>query len=130
MICWNCSKEIPDNAKMCIHCEKSVEDQPSAEEIEVVKKIFEEMDPEGKEALMAAIQKADSAEELIRDIFVGDCPQCESTETRDCENDPEIDDLMVGHCLKCGQLWCTECERLFKKGETSCDCYDDEEFEE
>ena len=59
--------------------------------------------------------------------FVGACPKCEGTNTGDCENDPEIDELLVGRCYDCGQLWCTECLRLLEPQAAYCECWDEEE---
>jgi len=68
-------------------------------------------------------------DEFLREIFVGDCPRCGSSNTHDCtapdfELDLEgkpmkigsecsvarmLDDPCVGHCDDCDYLWCLEC---------------------
>ena len=55
-----------------------------------------------------------AGEEFVNRIMVGDCPACGSSETSDCENDPEIDDPCVARCLACGQLWCPDCGEFFQ----------------
>ena len=52
---------------------------------------------------------------------------CRSENTGDCEHDPEINDILVGRCFDCGQLWCTECDRLLKKDCPSCECWEEDE---
>jgi len=53
---------------------------------------------------------------FIREIMVGDCPNCGSFNTHDCSKDDfdcevakMVDDPTVGHCDDCGYLWCLEC---------------------
>lgn len=54
--------------------------------------------------------------EFIREIMVGDCPNCGSPNTHDClregsdcEMAKNFDDPTIGHCDDCGYLWCLEC---------------------
>jgi hypothetical protein len=61
---------------------------------------------------------AELPEELLNEIFVGECPECGSRGTRDCEEVPEVEDITLGLCNTCGYLWCTECGRPVAKGST------------
>jgi len=73
-----------------------------------------------QDELIDAIEEssAESPEELLNEIFVGECPKCGSRDTRDCEAVPEVEDITLGLCNKCGYLWCTECGRPVAKGST------------
>jgi len=126
MRCWNCGKKIPDKAKVCRFCEAAVEDEPTAEEEEVVRDIIKQMPPEAMEELRAAFEGSGTAEEFVDRIFVGDCPKCGSEETGNCLSDPEIKELLVGRCYQCGQLWCTECDHLLERDSPSCECWEEE----
>jgi hypothetical protein len=132
MRCWNCNKKIPDKAQVCEFCEASMEGAPTEEEKDIVRGLLREMPPEVIEDLRAAMDGTNTAEEFADRIFVGDCPKCGSTRTGNCESDPEINDLLVGRCYECGQLFCTECEKLLTAAAPSCDCLDeeDDEFDE
>lgn len=57
--------------------------------------ILDEMDPQAKEMLIEAVQSAQTGEELIRSIFVGSCPNCESENTGGCEDDREFENPLV-----------------------------------
>jgi hypothetical protein len=75
--------------------------------------------PEGlKDEMVKAIEEssAESPEEFLNEVFVGECPECGSRDTRDCEEVPEVEDITVGSCNTCGYLWCTECGRPVTKG--------------
>ncbi len=126
MKCWNCLKKLPKGAKACPFCEAAVEDEPSPDEIEAVKDILDQMPADMLGDLEALVADSDSAEDFVNRIFVGDCPKCNSSETGDCENDPEIDNLLVGRCYQCGHLWCTECERPLDPKSPDCTCWDEE----
>ncbi len=79
---------------------------------------WESLPEDVKEALKKAIEESTAADvdQFISEIFVGDCPECGSSNTSDCEEIPEIEDVTVGLCMNCGYLWCTECERHLDKG--------------
>ena len=126
MRCWNCGKTIPDKAKACRFCEAAVQPEPTDEEQAVAREMLDQMDPEAMQELQAALGESETAEEFVNRIFVGDCPKCGSTETGDCENDPEIGELLVGRCYQCGQLWCTECLQLLKPDAPHCECWDED----
>lgn len=113
MKCWSCLKEIPDKAEFCPHCEAEVTEEPSAEEQAAVADMLELMSPELLSALGDAFDKSATGEDFVNRIMVGDCPQCGSSKTGDCENDPEIDDPCIGRCFECGQLWCLDCGEFF-----------------
>ncbi len=52
-------------------------------------------------------------------IMVAPCPNCGSTNTRDCGN-TEINDPTVGFCMDCGCMGCLICGAVFDDGETQC----------
>jgi hypothetical protein len=120
MRCWNCHRKIPDDAKACRYCEASVEDAPTVEEMEAVEEMLGEMPPEVVEELTQAFEGSTSAEEFVNRIMVGDCPKCGSSNTGDCDKDPDLEDICVGRCFTCGQLWCLDCGELFEKGQLRC----------
>jgi hypothetical protein len=127
MRCWNCGREIPEAVRACQFCEAAVEPEPSEEEKEAVRELLGQIPPEALEELRSAFQQSATAEEFADRILVGECPQCGSLETGNCENDPEIGELLVGRCFQCGQLWCTECGRLLEPDSASCACWQEEE---
>jgi hypothetical protein len=128
MRCMNCNREIPKTAKICVHCESPVTPEPSAEELDAARALLDGLPPDALAELQQVFRDSATADEFVDRIFVGDCPTCASSNTGDCENDPEIGELLVGRCYDCGQLWCTECDKLLKLGATVCDCWDDDDF--
>jgi len=52
-------------------------------------------------------------------VMVAPCPNCGSTNTRDCAN-TAIGDQTVGICLDCGCIGCLICGAVFNDGETEC----------
>ena len=124
--CLNCGKTLPQSAKYCPYCEAPVEEPPSEEERAFILKMMAEMDPQTRQELKEAFDSSESAEELIKNIFVGSCPKCESSNTGDCDTDPEIENPLVGRCLDCGHHWCTECGRSLNLNKLECPCWDEE----
>lgn len=124
MLCLNCHKEIPDDAKVCQYCEATVEPGPTSEQIQVVRELRGSLDEETRKALDAAFLSSKTREDFINKVMVGACPKCGSTEVSDCENDPDIGDICIGRCFECGQLWCLECGRLLETGQIVCGCCD------
>lgn len=104
MRCWNCGKSVPETAKVCQFCEAAIEPDPTEEEKRLVGDLLERMPPGAMEELHAAFEQSETAEDFANRILVGECPQCGSTETGNCENDPEIGKMLVGRCFQCGQL--------------------------
>ena len=127
MRCSNCGKEIPEAARACQFCEAAVEPEPTEEEKDVARELLEGMPPEAIDELRAMMEQSETAEEFADRIFIGDCPKCGSSETGNCENDPEIDCLLVGRCYQCGQLWCSECRQLLEQESPVCECWTEEE---
>jgi hypothetical protein len=127
MRCLNCNRELPETAKICAHCEAPVMEEPTAEEMEAARALLEQLTPEAAAELQQVFLDSDTADEFVDRIFVGNCPKCDSENTGNCENDPEIDNLLVGRCYDCGQLFCTECCRLLDAKASVCDCLDDED---
>lgn len=133
MRCWNCLHELPATARRCPHCEAAVVDQPGADELAAAREIFEMLPPEALTELQRFAARSETAEEFADSILVGDCPKCESSQTGNCENDPEIGELLVGRCFECGYLWCTMCDQPLQPGKTVCECWDEDwgdEFED
>jgi len=125
MHCQNCRKEIPTSAKVCLYCEATVEPAPTDEEMEAARHILTQMPPDILADLQAAIRDSETCKAFVNSIFVGDCPACNSSKTGDCENDPEIEELLVGRCYDCGTLWCTECLQLLDAKAPECACWDE-----
>jgi hypothetical protein len=114
MDCWSCGRKIPDAATFCPYCEAHAEEEPTAEEKAVVADVLKGMGPDAIAELCNAFEQSKTGEEFVNRVMVGDCPKCGSSNTRDCENDLEIDDITVARCLACGQLWCPFCGELLK----------------
>jgi hypothetical protein len=130
MRCFNCNRDIPDTAKICAHCETPVVEAPTADEMAAAREMLERLPPDVMAELEQTIRESDTADDFINRIFVGECPKCAGTHTGDCENDPEIGELLVGRCYDCGQLWCTECLRLLQPQAAFCECWDEEPTED
>ena len=58
---------------------------------------------------------AETEEQFLAEIMIGECPKCNSIQTKDCDKVEGIGDLTVGLCMDCGYLWCSECERAVVK---------------
>jgi hypothetical protein len=114
---------------MCPYCEAAIEEEPSEEDKAMVWELLGQMPPEALAELQSAIEKSSTAEEFANRIFIGECPTCGSEDTGNCENDPDIGELVVGRCYECGQLWCTLCDRLLEPGQTTCPCWEEDEEE-
>ncbi len=120
MLCWSCKKEIPNDANRCRYCEAEVESEPTEEEIGAVKDMLVHMSPDVISGLQSVFEESESGEDFVNRIMVGDCPNCHSSNTSDCGDDPEIDDICVGRCFDCGQLWCLDCGQLLHKAQATC----------
>ena len=97
--------------------------EPTEDEKAAVQGALAGMDPDLTGELRDAFEKSATGEEFVNRIMVGDCPKCGSSNTGDCEGDPEIGDPCIGRCFDCGQLWCCDCEELFKNAKsTNHDC--------
>ena len=48
-------------------------------------------------------------DQFISEAMVGECPECGSANTVDCDEVEGIYDIEVGLCGNCGYLWCLEC---------------------
>jgi hypothetical protein len=118
MLCWSCNKEIAETAKFCPHCEAEVMEEPPAEEVALVANFLSNLSPANLDELREAFENCESGEDFVNRIMVGDCPKCASSNTGNCENDPEIDDICVARCLDCGQLWCPDCGEFFEKSQS------------
>jgi hypothetical protein len=128
MRCLNCNCELPENAMVCAQCEAPVMEAPTEEELQAASFLLDNLPPEAIAQLRSVFDESATADEFVNSIFVGDCPQCDSHNTGNCENDPDIDHLLVGRCYDCGQLWCTECCRLLEAKAPVCPCWDEDEL--
>ena len=101
------------------------------EEKRIFEEMFEQMPEDLKEAFDSAVvasgkskdefveglweeiasgELSEDEDELLRSIFVGDCPECGSAGTFSGDEIQEIDDPTVGFCSECGLMWCLECK--------------------
>jgi hypothetical protein len=126
MRCWNCGEKMPKGAKACASCEALVEPEPTEEEMEIVRDMLEQMPPEVLREIQAAVAQSETAEEFVNRIMIGECPHCGSDQTGSCENDAEIDDVLVARCFECGRLWCAECGASLDPSRPICSCWEDE----
>jgi hypothetical protein len=92
-------------------------------ELDALKEFWQGMPEEAREELLRLAEEADSEDEFIRSVFVGDCPECASPETALAEGPDGEEDLTVGHCEACGYLWCLECDSRLSAG-TRCGHWD------
>jgi hypothetical protein len=126
MQCWSCGKEVPESAKLCQFCEAEIEPEPTEQELRFVGDMLSRMPAEALEQLQAAFQQSKDGVDFVNRIMVGDCPNCGSSNTDDCDGDPEIDDICVGRCFDCGQLWCCDCGRLLTHKQPHCPACEEE----
>jgi len=127
MQCTNCGRNIPDVAKMCPFCEATVEPEPTQDEKQAALDILEQLPPDVRQHMADAFRRSATADEFVNRLFIGNCPKCGSENTGDCENDPEIEEILLGRCYDCGQFWCSMCDRLLEAGHLHCACWDKEE---
>lgn len=123
-------RNVPKNAKVCGHCEAKIETAPTEDEIQAAQQFLHDLPPDLLKELQATFAESATAEEFADRILVGPCPKCGSDETGDCEDDPEIGELLVGRCFQCGQLWCTECDKLLTVKKPECPCWDEEGWDD
>jgi len=108
------------------------------EEKRIFEEMFEQMPEDLKEAFNSAVvasgkskdefveglweeiaseEGTDDEDELLRSIFVGDCPECGSARTLSGDEIDEVEDPTLGFCQDCGLLWCLECKMGVEAGE-------------
>ena len=87
-----------------------------SKEIEELEKFWEGIPKEARDELLRLADEADSEEEFVRTVFVGDCPRCDSAKTAISGPADGEEDLTVGLCKACGYLWCLECECQLEPG--------------
>jgi hypothetical protein len=85
-------------------------------ELDALKEFWQGMPEEARDELLRLAEEADSEDEFIRSVFVGDCPGCESAETVLAEGPDGEEDLTVGLCKTCGYIWCLECDSELTAG--------------
>jgi hypothetical protein len=103
-------------------------EEPTKEALQAAGALLEQLPIEVADEVRQAFLNSGSAEEFATRILVGNCPKCGGLETGNCENDPDIGELLVGRCYDCGQLWCTVCGRLLEPKAAVCDCWNEEEI--
>jgi len=118
MKCWNCLKEIPDTSKWCSYCEMAQDRKPTGSQDDV-KKALKIIGPEMTAELEIMAASADTCEEFVAMALCGDCPACGSSETEDCENDPDINSILIARCKKCCTVFCSDCGRIYGDNEAS-----------
>ena len=91
------------------------------EHADLQKNFFETWPMLPKDFRESLLKIKNNQEEMdVTDQFmVAPCPNCGSTNTRDCEN-TSIGDPTVGFCLDCGCIGCLTCGAVFNDGETEC----------
>ncbi len=133
MICRSCQQEISEAAERCPHCEAETEPAPTGEEMAAVTKALADEGPELMAEFRDAFEKSADGEDFVNRVMIGDCPKCGSSETGDCEHDPEIDDVCVARCFTCGQLWCPDCGAFFvgsQFAEHDCPAWEDMDLDD
>lgn len=93
------------------------EEEMSEEEVKMAMELMQRMDPAALGEMMKLAQQSVDADAFANMIMVGPCPHCDSENTAECEDDPEIEDASIGRCKDCGQLWCCLCEEVFDGAE-------------
>lgn len=73
--------------------------------------IVKHLDPDVLADFGKAALNAETADDFVNAIMIGDCPKCSSTNLVSCEQDPDIDNPCIAHCFDCGVYWCTECRK-------------------
>ncbi|MHA2062348.1 MAG: hypothetical protein ACW963_08685 [Candidatus Sifarchaeia archaeon] len=83
--------------------------------------IWDSLPKDIQKTLRKAVEESSAAseEQFIAEIMIGECPNCGSNQTKDCEKVEGIEDISVGLCMNCGYLWCSECGRSLVKN-TKC----------
>ena len=129
MRCWNCNREIPDTTKACQFCEAMIEREADADERGIAaQEAFEQLPAEAQETLYAKSGDTGTADEFARNVMVGSCPKCGSSDTDDLSEDPEVADICLARCYGCGHHWCLECGKAVDKYNPHCDCIADDEL--
>lgn len=92
------------------------------EHVEIQKDFFKTwhlLPADFRESLSETTEQSDEMMDATDQFMVAPCPNCGSTNTRDCGN-AAIGDETIGLCLNCGCLGCLTCGAVFNDGETKC----------
>lgn len=81
------------------------------------REFIEYIPEEDLEMLKRAFASGMSEEDFLKDVFVGDCPQCNSIRVSSGDELEDVDDPTIGVCEDCGFIWCLECGMPLEKGE-------------
>ncbi len=114
MRCWNCGKELPDEARACDRCEATAKSEPTED---LMKAVVSLLDVDTQAALHRAFEESRTSDEFIARVLVGPCPQCGSMEVRATDRT-----VCTGRCSDCGHIWCLECGKVLKEGVSRCTC--------
>jgi len=71
--------------------------------------MWELLPGEIQQALRKAVAEKKETTRPVRGV-IRLCPRCGERDTTDCDRVMGIEDVTIGLCLRCGYLWCLECE--------------------
>lgn len=94
MKCENCGSEITE--VKCPECGAVQTDL-----VEEAADVFDSLPEEMQKSLRKAVEESETEEEFISKVMVGNCPNCGSDLTVDCENVRGIEDPTIGLCEEC-----------------------------
>ncbi|MBN2168659.1 MAG: hypothetical protein JW738_05395 [Actinobacteria bacterium] len=94
-----------------------MDDNGEKEINEFLEEFMNNLPDEAIEIFEKAVAGGMSEEELMREIFIGDCPKCSSKNVFSGDEIEDIDDATVGFCEDCGFIWCMECGFPLEHGE-------------
>jgi len=122
MKCWNCDKEVSEEAKECPFCEADLKlEAEDSGALEQAAKAFMDMLPvEMRDELTRMMSGSETADDFVNAIMLGECPACGSSNVHSCETEPEYKDVTLGKCADCATVWCSECEYVLKDDERAC----------
>lgn len=72
-------------------------------------KFWNTLPQEIQDFLKNCAEESDTEEQFLSEIMVGDCPECGSSDTSDCDGIEGVEDPTLGLCKNCGYFWCIEC---------------------
>ncbi len=102
---------------------KKNDDALTHEDMQVAQQILDSMPPEVLAEFRRLAENCENEDEFTKEIFIGDCPKCGSSNVHDCDDTP-FGDITIGQCTDCGTLWCIECDTIFAKKQTVCGHWD------
>ena len=119
-----------DTAKACEFCEVMVAAGAGSEQRHAaMQEGLEQLTPDEQQSLRRLATQCDTAEEFANQLLVGSCPRCESLNTSDLSEDPEVEDICVARCYDCSYHWCLECGKEVDRDNPGCGCIEENEDE-